>query len=52
VNTAKILLGDANQTYYNVKAELDTAIKEFDQALADQTRELILGKAKKPQNSY
>ena len=44
VNVARGLFGEAIQGYRTAKSDLDVAIKEFDQALWDQTRELVLGK--------
>lgn len=43
VNSAKALFGELGQDYRQVKERLDISIREFDQALWDQAREVILG---------
>jgi len=40
---AKNILGDLRQTCQAVKERVDQAIREFDEALWDQAREVILG---------
>ena len=43
VNTMKELFTEASSDYQTIASELRTAIMEFDQALEDQNRTLVLG---------
>lgn len=43
VNTAKELFGAASKEYRGVASALQTAITEFDQALEDQNRAVVMG---------
>ena len=43
MNAAKIWFADRDQEYRETTAHLQLAIQEFDQALGDQTRALVIG---------
>ena len=52
VNSAKILFGELTQDFRAAQSEVDIATKEFDQALWDQTRGLILGRSSCPLSDF
>ena len=43
VNVAKVMFGELNQNYQDAKEGIDKVIREFDQALQDQMRNITFG---------